>query len=93
MKVEIETPIKRMEFDGANYKLIILDAKDTYHYFCSDGSYDGWSRDCTDNNCVTWMGEKVRCDICNYTWVGVFPAECERLECPNCHNMATFELI
>ena len=93
MKVEIETPIKRMEFDGANYKLVILDANNIYHYFNRDSSYDGWSKDCSGYGCISWCGSKVQCDLCGHIWVWVFPVECEKLECPNCHNIGMYEIV
>jgi DNA-directed RNA polymerase subunit RPC12/RpoP len=40
-----------------------------------------------------WIGSEVECDLCSHKWVAVFLAECERLECPNCGNMVTYEVI
>jgi len=38
-----------------------------------------------------WTGEKVTCDICTHIWTAVYEINCDRLECPNCGYMATFE--
>ncbi len=40
-----------------------------------------------------WESSKVKCDLCNREWVAVRPEGIERLECPNCHNMVSFENI
>lgn len=40
-----------------------------------------------------WAGSKVKCDLCNHEWVAVFKFGSERLECPNCRNMVTYELV
>ena len=40
-----------------------------------------------------WIGSEVECDLCGHHWIAVFPAECDRLECPNCENMVTYEVI
>ena len=42
---------------------------------------------------INWVGSKVECDICTHEWIAVFPAECEKLECPNCHNMVEYEIL
>lgn len=34
---------------------------------------------------------KVKCDICNYSWVAVRPFGLEKLECPKCGNLSSFE--
>ena len=39
------------------------------------------------------MGSVVECDICMHKWIAVFHSSCERLECPNCGNMAHYEII
>lgn len=38
-----------------------------------------------------WKSGKVTCDLCNHTWIAVFNMLSERLECPNCGNMAMYE--
>ena len=38
-----------------------------------------------------WVGEKVTCDLCSYSWIAVYNVSCERLECTNCGNMVYFE--
>jgi hypothetical protein len=40
-----------------------------------------------------WCGELVKCDICGYKWAAVFPDDLDRLECPNCKQMATIERL
>ena len=40
-----------------------------------------------------WIGSGVECDLCGHHWIAVFASECDRLECPNCGNMVTFEVI
>lgn len=36
---------------------------------------------------------KVKCDLCNYSWVAVRPEGLTKLECPNCGNMVHFENV
>ena len=40
-----------------------------------------------------WKGSKVKCDLCGREWIAVFHIDCEKLECPDCHNMAYYEII
>lgn len=40
-----------------------------------------------------WSGGKVACDLCGEEWIAVYPAQIERLECPNCGNMVHYEEI
>lgn len=40
-----------------------------------------------------WIAAEIQCDLCSYKWVGVYWHECEKLECPNCSNMSTFEVL
>lgn len=40
-----------------------------------------------------WESSKVKCDLCNREWIAVRPEGIDRLECPNCHNIASFENI
>jgi formate dehydrogenase maturation protein FdhE len=42
---------------------------------------------------MSWIGSKVKCDLCGHEWIAVFLAQCERLECPNCKNMTQFEFL
>jgi len=42
---------------------------------------------------MSWKGNKVKCDLCAHEWVAVHHASCDKLECPNCRNMAYFEDI
>lgn len=83
--VIIKPPIKIIP--SVSYALVIQDSEGVYHYFSFDGSYDGWSKDCK------WSGARVKCFICNYEWIAVFLSNCERLECPHCHNMVLYEVI
>lgn len=41
---------------------------------------------------VLWSEERVKCDLCSYNWVAVYPQDIERLECPNCSNMVYYEI-
>jgi ribosomal protein S27E len=34
-----------------------------------------------------WKSDPVECPLCGKTWVAVYPAATEVLECPNCGNM------
>lgn len=34
---------------------------------------------------------KVRCDVCNYRWVAVRPLGLDKLECPKCYGVCSFE--
>lgn len=88
--IVINPPIKIIASE--NYGLVILDASGMYHYFNKDGSYDGWSKDCNKIDC-NWSGARVKCFICNHEWIAVFSSDCERLECPHCHNMVLYEVI
>lgn len=45
------------------------------------------------NNQPGWVAAKIQCDMCNYIYVSVYWHECERLECPNCTMMATFDIL
>lgn len=42
---------------------------------------------------MSWIGSKVKCDLCSHEWVTVFLAQCDKLECPKCRNMSQVELI
>ena len=46
-----------------------------------------------ENNEGGWTANYVQCDLCSHKWVGVYPAKLERLECPNCSNIAMFEQL
>lgn len=35
--------------------------------------------------------EEVQCDLCSYKWTAMYYIGTEKLECPNCGNMAHFE--
>ena len=40
-----------------------------------------------------YIGSAVQCDLCGHKWVAVFFADSDKLECPNCKNMAFFNII
>jgi hypothetical protein len=40
-----------------------------------------------------WETSLVKCDLCSHEWVAVRPAGLEKLECPDCSNLAGFENI
>jgi DNA-directed RNA polymerase subunit RPC12/RpoP len=40
-----------------------------------------------------WEVSMVQCDLCSHRWIAVRPKGLDRLECPNCSNMAMFENI
>lgn len=40
-----------------------------------------------------WINEIVKCDLCSYEWNALYETSCDRLECPNCQNMAHFEVV
>lgn len=40
-----------------------------------------------------WSGERIQCDLCNYIWIAVFPTGIEKIECPNCRHLVTYEII
>jgi len=40
-----------------------------------------------------WEVSFVRCDICRHRWIACRPAGLDRLECPHCSAIATFEDI
>lgn len=41
----------------------------------------------------TWIGGLVRCDVCTHEWAAVYWSRTEKLECPHCGMMVTYELI
>jgi hypothetical protein len=41
----------------------------------------------------SFKGEKVKCDLCSHQWIAVYHEDTEKLECPNCENLANFEPI
>ena len=41
--IKINTPLKAVE-ETENYMLIIKDAKDVFHFFKKDGTYDGYDK-------------------------------------------------
>ena len=40
-----------------------------------------------------WVGDKVKCDLCSNEWIAVYHEDSEKLECPNCGNMANYERL
>jgi ribosomal protein S27E len=40
-----------------------------------------------------WIGGRIKCDVCSNEWLAVYHNTSEKLECPNCENMVTYELI
>lgn len=40
-----------------------------------------------------WVVSYVKCDTCTHDWVGVRLDYLDKLECPNCHNLTTFEIL
>ncbi len=40
-----------------------------------------------------WRSEKVKCDLCGFTWIAIYHESCDKLECKNCNNMVYFEII
>jgi hypothetical protein len=38
-----------------------------------------------------WIVEEVKCDLCAHEWIAVHHIKSEKLECPNCENLAYFE--
>lgn len=42
---------------------------------------------------ASWNAEHVQCDLCSHKWVGVYPEDLDRIECPNCNNMVMFEKL
>lgn len=42
---------------------------------------------------IKWLSDLVQCDLCNHVWRAVYPDGIEKLECPHCHYMVTFEII
>lgn len=40
-----------------------------------------------------WVAGYVQCDLCNHKWAAVYPTKLNRIECPNCSNMVTFEKL
>lgn len=44
-----------------------------------------------EDNEKGWTHNTVKCDLCGYEWVAVYPEKLYRLECTNCNNMVMFE--
>lgn len=42
---------------------------------------------------IGWISGKVECDICSHNWIAAYPEDTDKLECPNCQQLAHFELI
>ncbi len=40
-----------------------------------------------------WAASKVKCDLYGREWIAVFHIDCEKLECPDCHNTAYYEIV
>lgn len=40
-----------------------------------------------------WTTEKIKCDLCAYVCVSVHLAAAEKIECFNCGNMTSFEVL
>lgn len=36
-----------------------------------------------------WVVEELKCDLCGFEAVHVYPDNCEKLECSNCGNMSS----
>jgi phage FluMu protein Com len=36
---------------------------------------------------------KVKCDICDHTWIAVRPSHLTKLECPKCKSINSFDNI
>jgi hypothetical protein len=42
---------------------------------------------------IEWNANQIKCDLCGHNWLGVYPEDIDRLECPNCNNMVMFEKL
>lgn len=40
-----------------------------------------------------WVKNSLQCDICNHVWWGLYLRGTERLECPNCRQMADYFIL
>jgi len=40
-----------------------------------------------------WCANYIECDICTHKWTSVYHIDCDKLECPNCHNMVDYSII
>jgi len=36
---------------------------------------------------------KVKCDLCQFQWLATYPVNCEKLQCPKCFFITTFEIV
>ena len=45
-----------------------------------------------EDNEEGWTANYIQCDLCSHKWTSVYPAELDRLECPNCNNMVMFDI-
>ena len=62
-----------------------LDYKQSQRKHCNNCGHE-WTTD-------GWIAAKVECNLCSHQWVAVYPADCEKLECPNCENLSLFNVI
>jgi DNA-directed RNA polymerase subunit RPC12/RpoP len=46
-----------------------------------------------EDNEKGWTANHIQCDLCSHKWVAVYPADLERIECPECNNMVMFEKL
>lgn len=45
------------------------------------------------NKNTGFIGSKVRCGTCNNEWIAVFHSSTDKLECPNCVNISSFDIV
>lgn len=44
------------------------------------------------NKYTGWTASKVQCNFCSHDWIAAFHITNEKLECPNCGNMTSYEI-
>ncbi len=42
-------------------------------------------------NQEVWVGAQMGCDLCGHRWTAVYYQASEKLQCPECKNMVSFE--
>ena len=63
-----------------------IDLKDLVSYIPEYEQY-------LEDNEEGWTADYVQCDLCSHKQTAVYPAELDRIECPECSNMVMFEKL
>jgi hypothetical protein len=39
---------------------------------------------------MSWIVNKVKCDLCSFIWIAIYPKDCDKLECKTCGNISSY---